>query len=532
MIPPTVFELPPDPARLVEGLRDTGYQVNTAVADIIDNSISADALHVEVEFKLRYDGTLVLRIWDDGTGMESDVLIKAMRYGAPARPSKASLGKFGLGMKTASTAFCRRLTVLSRPTPDAALQFATWDLDEIRHKNLWVLPNGPATSQHETEFNRVLSGKRGTLVLWDKVDRVLKDPSIAKRPTEAKRAMDKIEGSLREHLSMVFQRFIDPADNRARNLTIQLNGTPVLAWDPFCAAVAKMEKQEEFEVEIPGGDTGLFIVRAFILPRKEEFPSEEAWRTSALKNKNQGIYIYRENRMIHGPDWLDLFAKEPHMTLLRVEFSFDHKLDEYFQVDIKKSQIILDTAIAAAIDDFMTPLRRVAEDRFRKGQRRELAKNGVGAHDSSNRNIQSKVDELRVPGIKTSDPITNTATISNASGEVRLKIKVSSAQRPGEIFIQTTDEIQDGMLWEPALVDGKPSVRINKGHPYYSKVYIPNLSSGVTVQGMDSLIWAITNAELNCMSESTKRSFEDLRFEVSRTLRRLVEDLPEPKIEE
>src|SRR5665213_2492967 len=137
----TPFELPPDPARLVEGLRDTGYQVNTAVADIIDNSIAADASHVEVEFKLRYDGSLALRIWDDGTGMEPDVLIKAMRYGAPPRPSKASLGKFGLGLKTASTAFCRRLTVLSRPKPEAQLQFATWDLDDIHDANLWVLPH-------------------------------------------------------------------------------------------------------------------------------------------------------------------------------------------------------------------------------------------------------------------------------------------------------------------------------------------------------------------------------------------------------
>jgi hypothetical protein len=532
MSTPPPFELPPDPARLVEGLRDTGYQVNTAIADIIDNSIAADASHVWVEFKPRYDGSLALRIWDDGTGMEPDVLVNAMRYGAPARPSRASLGKFGLGLKTASTAFCRRLTVISRPAAEAALRFAMWDLDDIHQANRWVLPHGAANSQNATEFNRFLNGKRGTLILWDKVDRVLKDPTIAGSQVNAKRAMDKIEGSLREHLGMVFQRFLDASDNRARNLTIHLNDTPVVAWDPFCTAVSKMEKREEFEVEIPGGEVGLFVVRAFILPRKEEFPSEETWRISALKNKNQGIYIYRENRMIHGPDWLDLFAKEPHMTLLRVEFSFDHKLDEYFQVDIKKSQIILDTAIAAAIDDFLTPLRRIAEDRFRKGQRRELAKSGVGAHDPSNRTIRSKVDELRTPNVKDSDSSTNTATISNASGEVRLKIKVSSSQRPEEVFVQTAEELQDGMLWEPALVDGKPSVRINRGHPYYSKVYIPNLSSGVTVQGMDSLMWAITNAELNCVSESTKRSFEDLRFEVSRTLRRLVEDLPEPKANE
>ena len=98
--------------------------------------------------------------------------------------------------------------------------------------------------------------------------------------------------------------------------------------------------------------------------------------------------------------------------------------------------------------------------------------------------------------------------------------------------MQSADELQDGILWEPALVDGKPCVRINTGHPYYAKVYVPNLASGVIIQGMDSLMWAMTNAELNCVSESTKRTFEDLRFEVSRTLRRLVEDLDEPKIEE
>lgn len=526
------FELPPDPARLVEGLRDTGYQVNTAVADIVDNSIAAEASHVEVELKLRYDSTPTLRIWDDGIGMEPDVLVKAMRYGAPARPSKASLGKFGLGMKTASTAFCRRLTVLSRPSPEAKLQYATWDLDDIHQANRWVLPHGAATTEHLAEFDRILKGKRGTLVMWDKVDRVLKNPSLAKKPTDAKRAMDKIEAALRDHLGLVFQRFLDTTDKRARSLTMNLNGSPVIAWDPFCTIVSKMEKTEEFEVEIPDGEMGLFLVRAFILPRKEEFPSEDLWRTSALRNKNQGIYIYRENRMIHGPDWLGLFAKEPHMTLLRVEFSFDHRLDEYFQVDIKKSQIILDTAIAAAIEEFLTPLRRAAEDRFRKGLRRELAKNSSGAHDPSNRTIGSKVGDLHTPEVKSADAATSIATISNASGEVRLKIRISSSQRPDEIFVQAIEDLQDGLLWEPALVDGRPSVRINKGHPYYSKVYIPNLSSGVTIQGMDSLIWAITNAELNCVSENTRRSFEDLRFEVSRTLRRLVEDLPDPQLEE
>ena len=128
-------------------------------------------------------------------------------------------------------------------------------------------------------------------------------------------------------------------------------------------------------------------------------------------------------------------------------------------------------------------------------------------------------------------------TLSNPQGTVRLKLKVSPAASPAEIFVQTVESIEDGLLWKPALIqgdDGKQhlGVQINTGHPYYAKVYLPNLSEGVTVQGMDALLWGLCIAELKCVSDGNKRMFEDLRFEVSRNLKRLVEDLPDAKIEE
>src|SRR5690349_14596669 len=104
-----LYELLPDASRVVEGLRDTGYLFNTAVADVIDNSIAADAKNIQVLLKQDFRGNISLCIYDNGTGMTEPELLNAMRYGAKARPSKASLGKFGLGLKTASTAFCRRL---------------------------------------------------------------------------------------------------------------------------------------------------------------------------------------------------------------------------------------------------------------------------------------------------------------------------------------------------------------------------------------------------------------------------------------
>ena len=124
---------------------------------------------------------------------------------------------------------------------------------------------------------------------------------------------------------------------------------------------------------------------------------------------------------------------------------------------------------------------------------------------------------------------TGDVEITNSSGRVRMKLRLSTAKKPGEVYIQPVEELEDGMLWSPGLIDGHQGVSVNTGHPYYRKVYIPNLSSGVTVQGMDSLLWALGVAEIKATNEATHRHFKDLRYEISRILRLLVEDLPEPK---
>ena len=104
------MELLPDPERIVNGLRDTGYNFNTAIADIVDNSIAAEATKVAIDVNMLPDMSIQVYIADNGTGMDKDGLINAMKYGSKAREEKHSLGKFGLGLKTASTAFCRQLS--------------------------------------------------------------------------------------------------------------------------------------------------------------------------------------------------------------------------------------------------------------------------------------------------------------------------------------------------------------------------------------------------------------------------------------
>jgi len=524
------LEVLPDAERVVEGLRDTGYEFNTAVADIIDNSIAANATVVDVSIKMDYAGAVRVAIADNGIGMDHDGLVNAMRYGSKRRDDPGSLGKFGLGLKTASTAFCRRLSVVSRASGDDALVRATWDLGRIASTNRWELLLSAPDQEGRDHLEKISPGASGTVVVWENVDRLLKS---YQNPggSPARKALDKQIQRLGEHIAMVYGRFLAPEDSRARNIEIRLNGSKIEPWDPFCVGVSDLVAEEVVPVEMDNGNTAAFRVRAFVLPRREEFESDDDAKRAKLSNDRQGLYIFREQRLIHEADWLGMFQKEPHGTLLRVEFSFDHRLDEAFHIDIKKSQILLNEDLWNWLnDEFLPAPRRAANERYRRGQRKKIADAASSSHDSSNANIASKEAGLGTAQVDVINPLTGEVRVKNANGQVRLKLKIGAAMKPSECYVQPTDGIDDGMLWEPALIDGHKAVRINTGHPYYHKVYVPNLASGVTVQGMDSLLWALCAAELGTVSEATLNHFSELRFEVSRLLRRLVEDLPEPEI--
>ncbi len=179
--------LPPDPARVMEGLRDTGYDFNTAVADIIDNSIAAKAEHVDILMEMDPEGQAFVYIADDGCGMDLDGLKNAMKYGSAVREDKASLGKFGLGLKTASTAFCRSLSVISRGT-DKEMRKVQWDLDYIAEMGAWNLRQPDITEDEKMYLEEVCGEGTGTLVIWEKIDRLLND---CKTRNAAKKALKK-----------------------------------------------------------------------------------------------------------------------------------------------------------------------------------------------------------------------------------------------------------------------------------------------------------------------------------------------------
>ncbi|ERP39062.1 ATP-binding protein [Chitinivibrio alkaliphilus] len=526
--------LPPNPARLIEGLRDTGYDFNTALADIVDNSVDAGATKIDIRINMDPDGDILVSVADDGCGMDEQALLNGMTYGAQGLVDPKRLGKFGLGLKTASTAFCRRLSVITRSSGENSLVKATWDLDHVVNASEWELLLDVPIEFEEDLLNEVAPSSSGTLVMWDKVDRMMKNYSEP-GGKHARNALDRVVTGFRDHAAMVYQRFLNVTDERSRNIKIILNGQTVAPWDPFCEDEGDTElvAEKKLEAELPDGSPVEFSIRAFVLPRREYFSSQEAAKRARLTNNMQGIYIYRENRLIHPADWLGMFTKEPHLSLLRVEFSFTHESDEAFQVDIKKSRILLNEELYNwVLNEFLPAPRNAANERYRRGQRKKVSDEAKDAHEGSNRSISSKEQDLRNAEVTVVDSAAGDVEVKNKSGTVRLKLKVSESTAPRQVCVQPADSIDDGILWAPAIIDGHHAVRVNTGHPYYHKVYVPNLASDVTIQGMDSLLWALVEAELGTINEATKNHFEELRFEVSRLLRKLVEDLPEPDLED
>ena len=522
---------PPDPERVIEGLRDTGYDFNTAIADIVDNSISAEATVVNITVNMDPKNEVTVYIADNGVGMDLLELKNAMKYGSERRQDPSSLGKFGLGLKTASTSFCRKLSLISRGN-DNVIRKVQWDLDYVAEKG-WKLKNLKPSDDEIELLEDTASDGTGTLVVWENNDRFfLRD---YKQRAAAQKALDNTLGKLKDHLAAVYQRFLDPAFTEARNISIYLNGEEIEPWDPFCKREENTEMlaHQQVKVTMPNGEESYFTLNAYAIPRSDTFSSKEEEKKAKISTTYMGFYIYRENRLIHFGDWLNMFVKDPHDSLLRVDFSFDHTLDDAFNVDIKKSKIQLNEQIYDFISkQFIPAPKRAANDKYRKGVKITVSEKSENAHSASNQNINEKAPSIERTKVEVTNAEKGEVVIHNDQGTFKSKIVVQAAEKPDECRVFPADSLEGNVLWEPAIIDGKHAVRINKSHPYYQKIYFPVLEQSVMVTGMDALLWALSETELNLYNDATKDLYEDIRYQVSRALKKLVADLPDPELSE
>jgi hypothetical protein len=515
------LEVLPDAARTIQGLRDTGYDFLTAVADIVDNSIAAEATRVVVRVSLAMDGELEVSVADNGYGMDRDELLNAMRYGSRVRETPSSLGKFGLGLKTASTAISRQLTVITRPRNLQGLYAAQWDLDYVEAENRWFL-RLPEASPHEVALLEEAAGSNaGTVVIWRKIDRLLPSSYRDSMGAPARRALEKTVESLRRHLALTYVRYLTGANDRPL-VEIELNDEPLKPWDPFWTAGSELLLDKEVKVDIDGNPAALRL-RAHVLPPRSEL-SDDQLREADIRADTQGFYVFREDRVISSGGWLGMFRIEPHLSLCRIDFSFDHRLDDALQIDIKKSRIRMLADLQDHIRKLITPARAEATERYRKNQRSEITDQGAGVHAASNAAVGNHIGTLSRATVTVTGP--DQAKVANPRGEVVISIP-TIAEADGGPYVVVVEELADGLLWRPGIVEQKNAVLLNAGHSFYQRAYAALTGTPVGVQAIDFLLWGLCEAELWAVSEDEREHMAAVRREVSRIARELSMVLPE-----
>lgn len=391
-------EVIPSARRLIRSLRDMGYDFSTAVADLIDNSIEADATEVVINVEFSGDDSWV-EIADNGKGMESRLLREAMRYGSERHYTGSDLGRFGLGLKTASMSQCQRLTVASRPGGSSTLVTAySWDTHHIQETDRWEIVPVPYRDLPNS-VRRHLRHTSGTVAIWQRLDRIL-----GYKYPYGEAARKKLAGmcrDLEQHLAMVFHRFME-ADAERGKLRILLNGNEIRPWDPFARSEPRTVRLQPVQIPLEHEDSkGTICLQPFVLPHQNSFSSPEAFKLAsgpANWNQQQGFYVYRADRMIQSGGWCRLRTADEHTKLARIAMCFSPDLDEAFRINVSKMRIQLPPQIRDQIDEAIRPVLKLANEVYRGRNRGSYATAGSATVlGSGSTNTGSAVTESREP---------------------------------------------------------------------------------------------------------------------------------------
>ncbi|MRV76302.1 ATP-binding protein [Duganella sp. FT92W] len=359
-------ELAPNPARLVAILAAVGHTMPSAVADLVDNAISADATEIAIHFGRPDAGHgRWMSIADNGSGMAPAVLAEAMRIGSNSDYEANSLGKYGYGLKGASWSQAKIFTVVSKPA-NAPVHHLTWDVDDMEG---WRAKADPLETWEEEAS---LIQNHGTVVIWKEM-----------RPPElmpAARGLDPYSAEVRlleRHLALVFHRFLEGKAAGRKKVRITINKIPVEPNNPVGHPLT--EQYDAKTVRIPTADNdGKVSVQAFLLPTEDQIAafhpdSESARRAVELiglhgkRNETQGLFIYRHDRLIKWGGWHQMWETNDEKTkLARVVVNFDAVLDDAFKINISKQIVQLPLQLQAEIKTLAKVARTDSQRKYRK----------------------------------------------------------------------------------------------------------------------------------------------------------------------
>ncbi len=347
---------------MIESFRSIGYNLSTAVADIIDNSIAAGAKNVWIDFAWKEENTSLV-ITDDGRGMKEKELVKAMRPGSKnplLDRSQEDLGRFGLGLKTASFSQCRNLTVATKSKELNKIIYRCWDLNYVTAVNKWRILKYLSDQSLIARLKKLTTG---TSIIWKDLDRII-DKSGESPEKAMNQFLERIE-SLKKHLSMVFHQYMEN-----QKLTVWIKNRKIAPWDPYL----KTEKATKVIAKAIIND--IIEVVPYVLPLHSKINRQVFENASGVKgwNSHQGFYIYRNNRLLLAGDWLGMYKQEEHYKLARIFVNIPNTvdIDNIWQLDIKKSVATPPPEIKTQLKEIADKTRKEAVEVYRQiGERRQ-----------------------------------------------------------------------------------------------------------------------------------------------------------------
>lgn len=338
----------PNVSNFVKSLRDMGYTFEIAVADILDNSISAGAKKILIQADK--DPHIILSLMDDGEGMNEAELIEAMRLGSKdpeLERLKHDLGRFGMGLKTASFSQCKKVTVISKK--NGVITSKQWDLDFVEKEDEWQLITPTLEMIKELPLFEELSRvKNGTIVVWESIDAFQSD------------AFTETIYNLREHLSLVFHRFLE-GDIKGKKIAVSINGNPLLPLNPFNEKNPATQWLPEQKIKM---NNSFINVQPVILPHHSKTSRQEyeKYATADGYTKSQGFYLYREGRLLIHGTWWGLHKVSDTHRLVRIKIDATNDQDDLWNIDVKKSMAAPDKVIK-------TELKKVLDQVLERGSR-------------------------------------------------------------------------------------------------------------------------------------------------------------------
>lgn len=351
----------PSPDVLINSMRSIGYSFKTAVADIIDNSISAYATDIHIYSPIDNDD-IFIAFFDNGIGMTRDELLNAMKYGSIKDGyTSTDLGRFGLGLKTASLSQCKRLTVVSKK--DNLLSAFSWDLDHVQDNKVWEcleLDTKDIDKLPKIEKIKDCSIKHGTLVVWENFD-ILFAKSNGKLYEIISTEVEETE----KHLSLIFHRFINRKTNK---VNIYINNDKIVGCDPFLEDHKKTDTSNEITIDCCGSKVK---VQPYVIPHANDLSNDDIEKLGGLQSlrNGQGFYIYRNNRLIVYGTWFRLSSSNISTELYkygRIKVDIPNTLDKERDIDIKKQNANIPSSLLNSLKRLVSQVTDKSKSKSQK----------------------------------------------------------------------------------------------------------------------------------------------------------------------